>query len=244
MSFILDALKKSERERARSEQPSTLELPRGKQRRVTPVWMVIVLLLLVLNCGLLVYMMMRKSSSVQTTVPAASEVSTPTSTAPPAGVVRKSRPVRSLEEEAGIAAAPADEDSADAGAVDDESTVRSPSPHASIPSTSTTSHMVTALPANTATPTMESLGGPTALGLPELRLDLHVYGNDAKERMVFINGETVRGEHSEYAMLQQLADERCLPPQRRGALLPAGRTAGARARAVRSAPQGLPRLSA
>jgi len=52
--------------------------------------------------------------------------------------------------------------------------------------------MVTALPANTATPTMESLGGPTALGLPELRLDLHVYGNDAKERMVFINGKRYR----------------------------------------------------
>lgn len=196
MSFILDALKKSERERARNEQPSTLELPHGKQRRVTPVWMVIVLVLLLLNCGLLVFMMLRKSNSSQPATPAVTTPAADITPAAPPVLARTPRPVRSLEEEAGIAAA--EEDKTDEPAVDEAPATHAAPTYNNNSATSSAARMVTttanpAAPANNGfTATLESLGGHTALGLPELRLDLHVYAADTKERMVFINGKRYR----------------------------------------------------
>jgi len=183
MSFILDALKKSEQERARHEQPVTLELPRGKQRRVTPVWMVVVLLLLLVNCGLLVVMMQRKHESpevaVRTTAPVAvtNKISAP----------MLNKPMRSLEEEAGMATPPAEEDVA----VDDLPAAKTDSAH--LPATVTANtgpRMVSASPGSVSTSnTLESLGGSVALGLPALKLDLHVYAQEPAQRFVFINGK-------------------------------------------------------
>lgn len=60
MSFILDALKKSEAERQRQSGPTLLELRITQPRRRYPVWAMWVAVLLALNVAVLVYALLRR----------------------------------------------------------------------------------------------------------------------------------------------------------------------------------------
>jgi general secretion pathway protein B len=61
MSFILDALKKSEIERQRQTSPGLVETPLGRRRRF-PTWAVVLGVLLLINIGVLTGVLMRNSS--------------------------------------------------------------------------------------------------------------------------------------------------------------------------------------
>ena len=74
MSFILDALKKSENERKRHIGPSLADVQVNRRERNRPWWVVAVAGLLVVNIGVLAAVLMRDTPEVQPTLsaPAAS----------------------------------------------------------------------------------------------------------------------------------------------------------------------------
>lgn len=206
MSFILDALKKSEQERERQRAPIAVELPYGQRRRSQPLWLWIVVGLLLINCLLLLVMWWRGGQS---------EVAAPVASAPAANAASsaasskanvalippRASEVRPLQAEAGDdAAVPADETAAvfageepthEAPLVKPlsglERAVQQQEAQAIKQRNNSPGVAITAT-AIDGTPTLASLGGNGALNLPDLRLDVHVYSSVAAERFAFING--------------------------------------------------------
>ncbi|HEY4367958.1 MAG TPA: general secretion pathway protein GspB [Steroidobacteraceae bacterium] len=118
MSFILDALKKSENERQRTIGPSLADAPARIPQSERPWWAVAVAALLVINLGVLIVVLVRNHSTAVPTEAPAPVASAPAqaaapATAPPTQAMQSStqRPqqeqpptnpaVRSLAEEAG-----------------------------------------------------------------------------------------------------------------------------------------------
>ena len=62
MSFILDALKKSELERQRQTVPGLMDTRLGARRRTLPRWAIALGVLLAINLLVLTYVLMRKST--------------------------------------------------------------------------------------------------------------------------------------------------------------------------------------
>ena len=98
MSFILDALKKSESDRQRQSGPSLFEVKVAPPRRTLPVWAVVVAALLLINVVVISWMLLRHPATQQpaspqdtaaarTTAPPGAPAATPAmptaSTAPP-----------------------------------------------------------------------------------------------------------------------------------------------------------------
>ena len=80
MSFILDALKKSELERQRQSMPGMMQMPAPPRRRGIPVWVWVLAGLLLINVGILMVLLLRDGSSstprtaASATAPAAREL--------------------------------------------------------------------------------------------------------------------------------------------------------------------------
>lgn len=213
MSFILDALKKSENERQRTVGPSLADAPTRRYQPERPWWVVAVAALLIINIGVLAFVLMRKSDvPAQTPIatPAAAPVPvqapTPAATAPAARQQAPTSPaVRSLAEEAGT---PADGYYEGApGAVSPEEMAAHPdlaaaanvpggppivqpvNPPAVAPlSARAAQEARNAAHANfdEVLPTANALAA-SGTSIPEMRLDIHVYSNNPAERFVFIN---------------------------------------------------------
>jgi general secretion pathway protein B len=203
MSFILDALKKSERERERQQQPTPLDIPYGRRSRSQPLWLMVVIGLLLLNCVLLLVMWFRSGNPAPAVVASASVSSAAASK--PAVVIAPPRAVevRPLQSEVPVESEPPVDEAASALAEEN------PAAAASLPlvrpatglerAMAQQETMANGLRANSpgsvptssnitdSTPTLASLGGSGALNLPELRLDVHVYSSAANERFAFIN---------------------------------------------------------
>lgn len=125
MSFILDALKKSENERQRTIGPSLADAPVRRHRGERPWWAFAVAGLLVVNLGVLLIVLMRKDDGAQAMPAATQPAVTAPAAAPPAAVAPAAAPasaakssvppatspaVRSLAEEAGAYQEPWPED--------------------------------------------------------------------------------------------------------------------------------------
>lgn len=82
MSFILDALKKSESDRQRQSGPSLFEVKVAPPRRTLPVWAVAIAVLLAINIVVVSWMLLRRPAT-QSRATAASAASAPS--AAPAG---------------------------------------------------------------------------------------------------------------------------------------------------------------
>ena len=189
MSFILDALKKSEAERQRQAGPALLEMRIVRPARRLPVWAVIVGVALVACVMVLAWVALRRPAapaSVAATAPAAAAAPTPgaagmTAQQPigPAATVLPSTatstpstaPKASVGAEPQYPAATGDDNPADVA------------PAEAAPASASPNHSGTAGLRNYA-----ELGGK----LPELRLDLHVYAAKPADRYAFINMHKVR----------------------------------------------------
>ena len=185
MSFILDALKKSERERQRHNGPSTMDIPYGRPRSSQPWWLGLIVVLLLVNLGVLLFFTLRTESQVSepqaAAAPNAAREPAPAAPAPATSEHADEPPeVRPLAREASIEPAPETED-------------ESALPAASSSTPATEPKLVRTLDAPpppatfSAVPTLDSLGGAAGLGLPDLQLDVHVYSAKPAERFVFIN---------------------------------------------------------
>jgi len=214
MSFILDALKKSEQERRRQQAPSVTEQPYGQHTRNRPWWVWLVIGLLLINFGFLMVLFLRKDSPAPAPAAvsnnnSASAAHPESSVATPVMTARNSE-VRALEEEASNPADPDDTTSLLLSSA--ASSESAPLVQAAASSASAINNGINTYPSKSRTgltSTLESLGGSAALNLPELRLDLHVYSDNKLQRFAFINskkyfeGQTL----SEGPLVEQITEE-------------------------------------
>ena len=183
MSFILDALRKSELERQRQSGPSIAEMPIARDDRRMPWAMLAIGVLLAVNAGVLLYFMLRDDK------PAIAAVET---TAAPAAAL----PVATAPAAAAPLPAPAQSAPVAESTLADEGTSIAPEmPAASSPPpapdpTLLPEPSVTYAPAPPSgnPPSIDDLPAQATAGLPELSVDLHIYTDDPAKRAVFING--------------------------------------------------------
>jgi general secretion pathway protein B len=207
MSFILDALKKSENQRQRQIGPSLADIPLRRSRSERPWWAVAVAGLLVVNLGVLIAVLARNRSAeapqaqppaqLAQQAPHASSPARPTQ-APPAATLSlpsSSNPaVRSLADEAGT------DPLADEGLVDPALAGAAAVPEGPPVVRSITPPTVAPLPNQATFAARERAGAvedellPTnnslianGTNLPDMKLDIHVYSAKPAERFVFIN---------------------------------------------------------
>src|SRR4051812_30931501 len=89
MSFILDALKKSENDRQRQSGPALFEVRVPPPRSKLPMLAIVIVSLLVVNLGVVGWLMLRKpAAAAETQIPAA--VTTPPAATPAPGTAQQS----------------------------------------------------------------------------------------------------------------------------------------------------------
>jgi general secretion pathway protein B len=217
MSFILDALKKSENDRQRQSSPALFEVKVAQPRRRFPLWAIGLGVLLGVNVLVLAWVLLREPHAAgaaaaplaANNIPTAAN-NTVASTAPPGMVTVPATVTIPTTVNIPIGSAP----SITMGAGTPEAGVVAPSstpPLAEEPQLSRHEESVppdydsrdfapavTATQANNAAASragsVPSRDQVLAQGaqLPELRLDLHVYAADPAQRFVFINMRKLR----------------------------------------------------
>lgn len=214
MSFILDALKKSENERQRHQGPSLVDVPARRTQSERPLWVFALAGLLILNLVVFLIVLLRKNDAPTTHEPvqSAPAVATPAPAppaaaapvTPPASPIVPAQPqptrgdptVRSLAEEAGVEeveepGVPAEPDVADAANVPAGPRIVSPitgpsSTPVRSPPTSAEHHPDEILP------TINDLTANGNAQFPPVHLDIHVYATRPADRFVFINMKKYR----------------------------------------------------
>jgi len=187
MSFILDALKKSEIERQRQSVPGLMDTRSGPRRSRLPVWAIALGVLLGINLLVLTFVLTRKSAPTaqasQQAVPASAREAaappethfSPLDTAP---VYAPEIPVAS-----GGAAAPLEPPtvrraSAGGAGIGAVRAARHPDPLLSDGDSKADQEIL---------PSINEINLTGAQALPELHLDVHVYGTKAADRFVYVN---------------------------------------------------------
>jgi general secretion pathway protein B len=202
MSFILDALRKSEHERQRQAGPSVAELPIARPASRSRIILLVVGVLLIVNLGVLLYYLLRtpapevvKPGSAAPARAAAVASPQPPPVRPPA--VAETRPaaasqqVRSLTEEA--QPEPTARPSHEAPAPPSPALLPPPpQPVAVAPRPAASAPRPAAAPAQEFIPRIDSLPPEATAGLPKLNLELHIYATNPAQRAVFINGHRYR----------------------------------------------------
>ncbi len=184
MSFILDALRKSEIERQRQSGPSMAEFPVARADRRLPVALLAIGLLLAVNVGVVLFFLMRDRRASEAEVPAGSAAATSIASAPPASMAMPAPP--------GVppATAPAEEpEGLPAQELEEPATLPPDAPDPTLlpePPVATPEGQVTYSQAPPSP--IDTLPAQAAAGLPELTVDLHIYTDDPAKRAVFING--------------------------------------------------------
>jgi general secretion pathway protein B len=165
MSFILDALKKSEAERQRQGAPGFASVPDSSTRKSSRKWIWMVAILLCVNLVALMGVLYLASGDVETTastvpidIDRGNADQSATSFSDLVAEAKRTQPERS-----GSTSAPA---------------TTSEQPMAETPAASSVSESYS---------TFNELRAGGAFSLPDLHLDIHVYSGQPTERFVFIN---------------------------------------------------------
>jgi len=228
MSFILEALKKSESDRQRHSGPALYEVRVAPPRSRWPTWAIALGALLVVNLAVIFWLMLRtgpssqavasQTTASQTVAGTGAVVPAPQPAAAAGGeaVVRRDAtsfappPGRSAVARSATAApsplaprAPTagvrwedepmlDEDEPFVADVNPEDYLPAVPPPSSASQTQTAgAFQGVRRGTESGLPTYEDVA-TTLAGLPELRLDLHVYADDPKSRFVFLNMRRMR----------------------------------------------------
>jgi len=183
MSFILDALRKSEKQRQSNATPGIADARVGAPRESKGQWKWIVGLLLLLNCALLLTLWLRSESPA----PAATGA-----TAPGSKTTQLSSPVQSDAETARTNRRLTNQLPSATPVTTAAPTATQSAPEPTQRITEQTAPANTAINSSRATdtgslPSLESLQLKGLITLPPQRIDLHVYSDIASERFVFIN---------------------------------------------------------
>lgn len=182
MSFILDALKKSEAERQRKSTPGFADIPSAREPSGPPRWLWAVGALLAVNLTVLVVIMLRSGPDPAEAQSVTRSLETP-DTAPRSSfsdLVAEAK-ANSRERESSPSPSPA------ADPAEDRAAPVSRKP-AVVEETDTASLA-----------TFNELRANGTLQLPDLHLDLHVYGGEPAARFVIVN----MGKYKEGAILSE-----------------------------------------
>ena len=185
MSFILDALKKSETERQQQSGAEFSSIPSRTSESHSFKWLWILGLLLLVNVVVLLSILLRSDESADTPPPVQQSERPAAEQSQPSGQDQTIEP--SFEER--VADARASQPSAEPAPME-EREVRKP---AQEPALATTSP-----PARPRLMTIDELRLNGTLQLPELHVDIHVFADDPAERFVFVNMTKYR-ENSQLA---------------------------------------------
>jgi general secretion pathway protein B len=185
MSFILDALKKSEIERQRQSMPGLMDAPTSLRRNRLPLWAVLLGCLLAINTVVLIVVLLRNSgatvastSAKHDTAPAERKTPTvedhfsPLSQAP---VYAPEIPVPPAESPSSNEAASSARAMAQRAA---PHAVRRPDPVLVDEEASDNDEVL---------PSINEINLTGAQALPEMHLDVHVYATKPADRFVYIN---------------------------------------------------------
>lgn len=188
MSYILDALRKSESERQQQNLPGFADIPGAGRTRSTPVWIWLLAALLLVNAAVLAVLLIDKeppSSNRREAI----ELPVTNSDAGPSfrDIVNDAR-----DEVPANAAATPPANSTTAPVAIPATTETVPAATSSrAPSQATSSSPAGSAPgttrATTTVPTLMELRANGVLQLPDLHLDIHVYSENPEDRFVFIN---------------------------------------------------------
>ena len=207
MSFILDALKKSETDRQRQFAPALFEVKVAAPRRRFPLWGIGLAVLLGINILFLLWFVLRQPGPAAPETASSGAAGTPSSAAAPSGMVTV--PATSTYIPQGVApTVGTGTNNSDAGALApshapplaEEPMLSGQEP--SVPPDYDARDYAPALTpaqANAVAAARREVSVPSrdevlAQGtqLPDLRLDLHVYDSDPVKRFVFINMRKLR----------------------------------------------------
>jgi general secretion pathway protein B len=198
MSFILDALKKSESDRQRQNGPALFEVKVTPRRRMLPLWAITIGVLLAVNLVIVAWMLLRhpRAEAAVSVTPPPLVASTAAASAPvqqqplPAPLVvppaAGSQPVSPL---AVPASAPYPAGPAAAGGAADE-----PNPEDYAPAQEQPRMKGSHVERGTVEGVQLYQDATAAPGahIPTLRLDLHVYADHPQDRFVMINMHKLR----------------------------------------------------
>jgi general secretion pathway protein B len=177
MSFILDALKKSETDRQQQSSAEFAGVPTSPQAPSVPRWLWFVGVLLAINLLVLVGLLLRPD-------PAAPLQALPSSVGIAAQPTTGAPPQPSFKEQ--VAAArenPPDQQLAVVEAREDTRNSIKPVLISQNPS---------AVPASSLYPTMQEVRARGTINLPDLHLDIHVFSPEPNDRFVFVNMSKLR----------------------------------------------------
>ena len=220
MSFILDALKKSESDRQRQSGPALFEVRVAPPRTRLPLWAIAIAVLLVVNLGVVMWMLVRHqhASAAIGPQPVTSAATTPPSTGIPVPVVATSAPVAPGTAPPALAAATAPAAPLGPAAAPETAGTAAPTPATAHAAASAVAGTVNGAPdsanaedyAPAEEPPAPALGNHVRRGtasgvplyqdvsatpgtqLPQLRLDLHVFAARPQDRFVMINMHKLR----------------------------------------------------
>jgi general secretion pathway protein B len=191
MSFILDALKKSETERQRQTIPGLVDSGIGRPRSRLPLWAIGLCLLLAINLIVLLLVLTRGRST-----PAAAETAAPVAAARTPSIAPALSPAAATEHPfSPLDGAPEYAPEIPVPAPAASSAIRQPAAGPAIaPAAHETRRRDPVLsnddykPADEEVlPSINEIHLSGAQALPELHLDVHVYATQSAERFVFIN---------------------------------------------------------
>jgi general secretion pathway protein B len=191
MSFILDALKKSESDRQRQSGPALFEVKLAPPRTGLPSWAIAVGALLLVNLGVVMWMLLRHSTTRGTEAPevAAASVSAPPRPAPATAVPAvatdqppaplASAPSTTAQPPLASRSAPPPPNREDLAPASEPASLAMVSPH---------------VRRGTAdgVPLYQDAAAAADARLPQLRLDLHVFAARSQDRFVMINMHKLR----------------------------------------------------
>jgi len=182
MSFILDALKKSDSERQRQSGPALLEVRHASPRNGLPVWAIVLGALLLVNIVALGWFLTRSRTSAAAPSPAA-VVAAPPASAPPATALPTRTPTAVLPPQHSLPPAPAASEAENPADYEE-----------ALPQGSMTARRPPAISDGNGAaterdfaPTIDKLPASASTQLPQLHLDMLVYATRASDRFVLVN---------------------------------------------------------
>ena len=217
MSFILDALKKSETDRQRQSGPALFEVKVAPPRSRLPLWALALGVLLAVNIVIVAWVLIRRPAAHVDAVLASAPVAAPAEAPPPAraaaALPAPSAPAAAAHATAAAATAPATTPPADdnapaqvapagpaaaaplaaanvSGADEGSPEDQAPAADAPPPGQSALSHVRRATADGV--PLYQDIAAAPGSHLPPLRLDLHVYAQRPQDRFVMINMKKMR----------------------------------------------------
>jgi general secretion pathway protein B len=181
MSFILDALKKSEAQRQRADAPALYEMKMAPPRQGVPAWLLVLGGLLIINIGVLSVVLLRGNHSAAPQADANSSGTGASATPAPAAAMTPA-PAAASAPAASAAAIPPDGSAAAnsaASAADraDDAPAVEPAPGPAAANGANSGDV----------PTYDQAASAPGANLPELKLDLHAYATNPADRFVFLN---------------------------------------------------------